>query len=108
MVDKVRVSLGKGGLIAQPRNHLPVIATQSMGQEFVKPKILSSHFYWVPLWTRLPNNHSTLPSVHAAHSGGRDAAAGVSLVPGRKTTTPRQPRCSLMNTDDERPALALV
>jgi len=43
MVDKVRVSLGKAGLIAQPRNQRPVIATQSMGQKFVKPKILSSY-----------------------------------------------------------------
>jgi len=37
-VDKVLVSLGKAGLKGQPHNCLPIIVTQSIGQEFVKPK----------------------------------------------------------------------
>jgi len=42
-VDKVRVSFGKAGLIALPRNYLYLgNATQSANQEFVKPKLLPS------------------------------------------------------------------
>ena len=42
-VGKVRVSFGKEGFIAQPRDHL--YAAQSMDQEFVKPKPLRWCFY---------------------------------------------------------------
>ena len=41
-------------------------------------------------------------------ASGHAAVAAWSVVAREKATTPRQPRCSLMNTDDERPALALV